>query len=98
MLNQVTPEKPTDAEITSTPPKAVSEKNGSIEKIEREHVESTNQEDEELQPHLHARTFLAVFAVCLIYFAQDFALVGAGAVSYITSPSLSQIYSSSLLQ
>lgn len=37
---------------------------------------------DELEPHLHARTFLAVFAVCLIYFAQDFALVGAGAVSF----------------
>jgi hypothetical protein len=32
------------------------------------------------QPHLHAKTFFAIFSVCLIYFAQDFALVGAGAV------------------
>jgi hypothetical protein len=31
-------------------------------------------------PHLHAKTFLAVFAVCLIYIAQTFTLVGAGAV------------------
>ncbi|KAJ4290075.1 hypothetical protein N0V88_006581 [Collariella sp. IMI 366227] len=29
-------------------------------------------------PHLHAKTFLAVFAVCLIYFAQLVSLVGAG--------------------
>ncbi|KAJ4384359.1 hypothetical protein N0V85_008383, partial [Neurospora sp. IMI 360204] len=30
-------------------------------------------------PHLHAKTFLAVFAVCLIYIAQLISLVGAGA-------------------
>jgi hypothetical protein len=40
-------------------------------------------------PHLHAKTFLVVFAVCLVYFAQLINLVGAGAVcitrsSYIT--------------
>ncbi|KAH6683933.1 major facilitator superfamily domain-containing protein [Halenospora varia] len=33
----------------------------------------------ETTPHLHATTFLAVFAVLLIYFVQVFALVGAGA-------------------
>jgi hypothetical protein len=32
-------------------------------------------------PHLHAKTFLTVFAVCLIYFAQLINVVGAGAVS-----------------
>jgi hypothetical protein len=31
-------------------------------------------------PHLHAKTFLTVFAVCLIYFAQLINLVGTGAV------------------
>jgi hypothetical protein len=35
------------------------------------------------------RTYLAVFAVCLIYFAQDFALVGAGSVSHL--PTAEQI-------
>ncbi|KAK5655511.1 hypothetical protein OQA88_5782 [Cercophora sp. LCS_1] len=34
--------------------------------------------DDELVPHLHAKTFLAVFAVCLIYSAQLVNLVGAG--------------------
>ncbi|KAK4189070.1 major facilitator superfamily domain-containing protein [Podospora australis] len=34
-------------------------------------------------PHLHARTFLAVFAVCLIYMAQVVSLVGAGAQGQI---------------
>jgi hypothetical protein len=36
---------------------------------------------DEPAPRLHAKTFLAVFAVCLIYFAQLVSLVGAGAVS-----------------
>ncbi len=31
-------------------------------------------------PHLHAKTFLTVFAVCLVYFAQLINVVGAGAV------------------
>jgi hypothetical protein len=34
-------------------------------------------------PHLHAKTYLTVFAVCLIYFAQLINVVGAGAVSFI---------------
>ncbi|KAH7126312.1 major facilitator superfamily domain-containing protein [Dactylonectria estremocensis] len=33
----------------------------------------------ELQPRIHARTFMALFAICLIYFSQTFALVGTGA-------------------
>ena len=33
--------------------------------------------------HLHAKTFLGVFAVLTIYFAQLFNIVGAGAVSHI---------------
>jgi hypothetical protein len=35
---------------------------------------------EEEAPKLHAKTWLAVFAVCLIYFTQLVNLVGAGAV------------------
>lgn len=38
-----------------------------------EHVEQV--------PHLHAKTYMAVFTVCLIYYAQIVNLVGAGAVS-----------------
>ena len=33
--------------------------------------------------HLHAKTFLVVFAVLTIYFAQLFNIVGAGAVSQV---------------
>ncbi|KAK0609584.1 hypothetical protein B0T17DRAFT_621628 [Bombardia bombarda] len=36
---------------------------------------------DEPKPHLHAKTFLAVFAVCSIYFVQIYNVVGAGAVS-----------------
>ena len=42
---------------------------------------STVEDGEEPVPHLHAKTFLVVFAVCLIYFAQLINVVGAGAVS-----------------
>ena len=34
----------------------------------------------EVVPRLHAKTYLAVFTVCLIYYAQLVNLVGAGAV------------------
>ncbi|KAF7561383.1 hypothetical protein G7046_g2767 [Stylonectria norvegica] len=33
----------------------------------------------EPQPRLHLKTFLALFAICLIYFSQTYTLVGAGA-------------------
>ncbi len=38
----------------------------------------------EISVHLHANTFLAVFAVLLIYFAQLVSLVGAGSVCLFT--------------
>lgn len=37
---------------------------------------------DEPEPRLHAKTWLTVFAVCLIYFAQLINVVGAGAVSF----------------
>lgn len=43
--------------------------------------EHSIEDHEEPVPHLHAKTFLIVFAVCLIYFAQLINVVGAGAVS-----------------
>ncbi|KAH7632551.1 major facilitator superfamily domain-containing protein [Sordaria sp. MPI-SDFR-AT-0083] len=33
----------------------------------------------EPRPHLHAKTFLAVFAICVIYFVQIYNVVGCGA-------------------
>ena len=41
---------------------------------------SSIEDTDEPVPHLHAKTFLVVFAVCLIYFAQLINVVGAGAV------------------
>lgn len=63
----------------SSSPESLSEKDTSNEKGAISSTDSESHGDDP-QPHLHAKTFLAVFAVCLIYFAQDFALVGAGAV------------------
>jgi len=48
---------------------------------------SSIEDREQPVPHLHAKTFLVVFAVCLIYFAQLINVVGAGAVSILLSPS-----------
>uniref|UniRef100_L2FZX6 Siderophore iron transporter n=1 Tax=Colletotrichum fructicola (strain Nara gc5) TaxID=1213859 RepID=L2FZX6_COLFN len=42
----------------------------------KESIEDAN----EPVPHLHAKTFLTVFAVCVIYFAQLINVVGAGAL------------------
>lgn len=42
--------------------------------------------EDEPVPHLHAKTFLIVFAVCFIYFAQLINVVGAGAVRIHTFP------------
>ncbi|KAK3392896.1 major facilitator superfamily domain-containing protein [Podospora didyma] len=40
-------------------------------------------DDNEPVPHLHAKTFLAIIAVCMIYIAQLVSLVGAGAQGQI---------------
>ena len=58
------------------------------EEMMGEFVTSSIEDQEELVPHLHAKTFLTVFAVCLIYFAQLINLVGAGAVSLLQEPFL----------
>jgi hypothetical protein len=47
---------------------------------------SSIEDDDEQVPHLHAKTFLIVFSVCLIYFAQLINVVGAGAVCLNLSP------------
>jgi hypothetical protein len=63
-------------EFKSVPPLA-SEK----DTVKANHEEHDINVDDEPKPHLHAVTFMAVFAVCLIYFAQNACIVGAGAVS-----------------
>ncbi|EGO52062.1 hypothetical protein NEUTE1DRAFT_50973 [Neurospora tetrasperma FGSC 2508] len=59
-----------------------------------ENKTSDGPESDDPVPHLHAKTFLAVFAVCLIYIAQLISLVGAGAqgqtiASHFSSPTRS---------
>ncbi|KAB5515524.1 major facilitator superfamily domain-containing protein [Coniochaeta sp. 2T2.1] len=49
-----------------------------VQNVHSKEVRNSSDEDLEPVPHVHWRTYLAVFAVCLIYFAQDFAPVGAG--------------------
>lgn len=43
--------------------------------------DSSSTNSYEAKPQIHSKTFLAVSAICLIYFAQLITLVGAGAVS-----------------
>ncbi|KAK7408177.1 hypothetical protein QQX98_009644 [Neonectria punicea] len=50
-----------------------------IEKTEFGQDASEREGQSEPQPRVHAKTFLALFAICLIYFSQTFALVGTGA-------------------
>ena len=38
------------------------------------------EKNDEAVPHLHAKTFLIIFAVALIYFTQVLNVVGAGSV------------------
>lgn len=57
-----------------------------------EGITSSIEDADEPVPHLHAKTFLIVFSVCLIYFAQLINVVGAGAVSRATPPPLAKIF------
>jgi hypothetical protein len=42
---------------------------------------SIREDEAEPVPHLHAKTFLTLFAICLICFAEVINVVGAGSVS-----------------
>ncbi|KAI2638697.1 major facilitator superfamily domain-containing protein [Hypomontagnella submonticulosa] len=52
---------------------------GSSDESER----AVNTGTEEVQPHVHFTTYIAVFAVCLGFVAQNFAITGAGAQAQI---------------
>ncbi|KAK0730238.1 major facilitator superfamily domain-containing protein [Lasiosphaeris hirsuta] len=76
-----------DAEKTATTPGSGGQEQPKLAAVATEkavagsaHLQA---EDDEPKPHLHAKTFLAVFAVCLIYMAQLVNLVGAGAQGQI---------------
>jgi hypothetical protein len=63
---------------TSENEKGVLEKNTVAEDV----VPHSGIEDYgDVQPHIHLKTYLAVFAVFMIYAAQLYAIVGAGTVS-----------------
>lgn len=64
----------------ATPAENVVSDNEVDEKTYRDNSASIEDHDEP-EPRLHAKTWLTVFAVCLIYFAQLINVVGAGAVS-----------------
>ncbi|OBT51158.1 hypothetical protein VE04_07968 [Pseudogymnoascus sp. 24MN13] len=62
----------------ATPAENVVSDNEVDEKTYRDNSASIEDHDEP-EPRLHAKTWLTVFAVCLIYFAQLINVVGAGA-------------------
>jgi hypothetical protein len=59
-----------------------SERQGVLEKHTSIIVEEV---DEDVVPHLHAKTYVTVFAVALISFAQIINIVGAGSVSKLST-------------
>lgn len=48
---------------------------------EKRDVNTVSDETDVARPYVHAKTFLAVFAVAMIYFSQVLNVVGAGVVS-----------------
>ncbi|KAG6366957.1 hypothetical protein INS49_001138 [Diaporthe citri] len=68
-----------DQEFQGDAPSSASEKESSMHNVAASHNTALSEVGEEPKPHLHAKTFLAVFAVFGIYFAQVYCLVGAGA-------------------
>ncbi|KAM5348893.1 hypothetical protein ACJ41O_008716 [Fusarium nematophilum] len=71
--------------MTTTPDNEIvcEPKNADNIAMAAEKVESTQEASEvgqvDAQPRVHLTTFMALFAICLIYFSQTFALVGTGA-------------------
>jgi hypothetical protein len=61
-------------------PESTSQKDGIVKEHTSAPFEGDQERSDAPQPHLHAKTFLAVFAVFMIYAAQLFAIVGAGTV------------------
>ncbi|KAH7013643.1 major facilitator superfamily domain-containing protein [Ilyonectria destructans] len=68
-------EEKSSLEAAGTPDKG----HATIKEAERRRDGVETEGQSEPQPQIHAKTFLALFAICLIYFSQTFALVGTGA-------------------
>lgn len=80
-------EEPQITEESKAEPTVERPESSEPEHEKTEALTSSSIEDrDELVPHLHAKTFLTVFAVCLIYFAQLINVVGAGAVCSMHYP------------
>ena len=70
--------------VTHSPQDSVNmaeSKPAAVESHEKGTASDSSSSIDEPTPRLHAKTLLAVLAVCTIYFAQLTTLVGAGAVS-----------------
>jgi hypothetical protein len=67
-------------QVSDDSPLAMSTKEQETENPSSVVKSSIEDNGDEPVPHLHAKTYLTVFAVCLIYFAQLINVVGAGAV------------------
>jgi hypothetical protein len=69
------------AETGSRPGTATgSQKEASASQRDVARSEGGSSSSDEPEATLHAKTYLAVFAVCMIYFVQIYNVVGAGAV------------------
>ncbi|KAI7781427.1 MFS general substrate transporter [Diaporthe eres] len=68
-----------DQDFRGDAPSSASEKASSMNNVAANHNTALSEVGLEPKPQLHAKTFLAVFAVFGIYFAQVYCLVGAGA-------------------
>lgn len=69
-------EKPVTPSSQSLGERDIIEKSAAIDNVFSEH--SDLEDHGGAQPHIHMKTYLAVFAVFMIYAAQLFAIVGAG--------------------
>lgn len=80
----------TDLKVEKSPPEGTESARGTETETgtkDTRHHESLSSAFDEPSPHLHAKTFFAVLAICMLYFTQNFCIVGAGAVSissYVT--------------
>lgn len=93
-MSEESMEKADTMQVTEEPTPAVERPESSEPEHEKpeELTTSSIEDPEEPVPHLHAKTFLTVFAVCLIYFAQLINVVGAGAVRTFHTASPCRIY------
>jgi hypothetical protein len=72
---------PATADSMPSPTSPEHEKSQAVKHHESHFTSGSSIESgDEPRPHLHLKTYLAVLSVCMIYFAQIYNLVGAGAV------------------